>query len=292
MMPKLQPGLIDCPYCATPEYSTWAQEAGFTAVRCKNCALIYVNPRPAFESIEAAVRTGLNGSEAQQVNVASRRINAKVTRYRGIFAVLLNDVWREGKPVSWLDVGAGYGEVVEAITALAPMGSKVEGLEPMKPKAEQAIARGLAITQDYLRPTHSKVGFVSVIDVFSHIPEFDKFLLDVKSVLEPGGELLIETGNLADLSNRDEFPGELGLPDHLVFAGERQLCGYITNAGFEIIHVEKIRIDGMVNLIKNIVKKVLGRPVKLALPYTSNYRQLFVRARLLDKFTPDNNSPV
>jgi hypothetical protein len=29
-----------------------------------------------------------------------------------------------------------------------------------------------------------------------------------------------------------------------------------------------------------VVKKALGRPVRLALPYRSNYRQLLIRARL------------
>lgn len=280
MIIKEPTSLIDCPYCGANEYTPWAQELGFTAVRCKTCALIFVNPRPALESVDAAVRTGSHGDEAQRLNVVARRIDAKVARYRGIFRRLFDDVWRNGKPISWLDVGAGYGEIVEAVSALAPIGSRIEGLEPMRPKAAQAIARGLTITEDYLRPSHPKVGFVSVVDVFSHIPQFDKFLLDVKSVLEPGGELFVETGNLADLQSRDEFPGELGLPDHLVFAGESQLCGYITNAGFEIVHIDKIRIDGIVNLIKNVVKKALGRPVTLGIPYTSNYRQLLIRARL------------
>lgn len=251
-------------------------------MRCDACALIYVNPRPVLSSIDAAVRTGAHGDDAQQLNVVSRRIDAKVVRYRRIFQRLFSDVWRSGKPISWLDVGAGYGEIVEAITALAPVGSKIEGLEPMRPKAAQAIARGLTITEDYLRPTHPKVDYVSVVDVFSHIPKFDKFLLDVKYVLNPRGEIFIETGNLADLDNRNEFPGELGLPDHLVFAGERQLTGYIENAGFEIIQIERMRIDGIFNLLKNIVKKLLGRSVILTIPYTSKYRQLLVRARLLE----------
>jgi len=274
---------INCPYCGAHECTPWAQELGFTAARCKNCALIYVNPRPVLESIEAAVRTGSHGDEAERLNVVSRRIDAKVARYRNIFGRFFGDVWRNGKPISWLDIGAGYGEIVEAITALAPIGSKIEGLEPMRPKAAQAIARGLKITEDYLRPTHPKVDYVSVVDVFSHIPKFDEFLLNVKCVLNPGGEIFIETGNLADLEKRNEFPGELGLPDHLVFAGERQLSGYIKNAGFEIVHIERIRVDGIINLIKNIVKKILGRSVILNVPYTSKYRQLLVRARLVSE---------
>ena len=77
-----------------------------------------------------------------------------------------------------------------------------------------------------------------------------------------------------------EFPGELGLPDHLVFAGEKQLQGFLTQAGFEVLRVERQRIDGVVNLAKNVVKKLLGRPAALGVPYTSKYRSLLVRARL------------
>lgn len=274
--------IIDCPYCGSRDYSMWAEERGFTAVRCTNCAFIYVNPRPTLELINLAVKTGVH--EAQKLNVKTRRIDARVARYRRVFSRLFADVWRSGEPVSWLDLGAGYGEIVEAVGELAPAGSQVEGVEPMKHKAVQAMARGLAITEGYLRPTHPKVGFISVVDVFSHIPHFGKFLVDVKSVLLPGGEIFIETGNLANLNCRDDFPGELGLPDHLVFAGEEHLYGYLEKAGFELLRTERVRVDGVTNFAKNLVKKLLGRPVKLGLPYRSSYRSLMVRARL--RLTP------
>lgn len=204
----------------------------------------------------------------------------EVRDYRRTLGVLFDDVWNRGRPLSWLDVGAGYGEVLEAVTALAPAGSHVEGLEPMRSKADAARQSGFTITEDYLRPEHPKVDIISVVDVFSHIPSFSAFLADVRSVLRPGGELFVETGNLADLGRRDEFPGELGLPDHLVFAGEKQLLGYLDRAGFQTVRIERRQVDGVVNLAKNVVKTLLGRPGAVRLPYTSKYRQLLVRARL------------
>ena len=271
---------IPCPYCGSTKYSAWAEELGFTVVRCGDCALLYCNPRPSLSMINVAVRTGTHGKEAQGLNVESRRVKSKVTYYRRVFSRLFGDVWSRGQPISWLDVGAGYGEVLEAVAALAPGGSHVEGLEPMSPKAKMARARGLTITEDYLRPNHAKVDIVSAVDVFSHLPDFGSFLADIRNVLKPNGELFIETGNLADLARREEFPGELGLPDHLVFAGEKHLLGYLDEAGFEIVRIERRRIDGVVNLAKNIVKMLIGRPAALGIPYTSEYRQLQIRARL------------
>jgi SAM-dependent methyltransferase len=199
--------------------------------------------------------------------------------YRRILRRMFSDLWRNGRPIAWLDVGAGYGEVVEAISALAPAGSKIQGIEPMRPKAEAARARGLDVRNEYLRPDHYKVDVISVIDVFSHVPDFAQFLAIINQVLSPKGEVFIETGNLADLDRREDFPGELGLPDHLVFAGEKHLRGYLDRAGFDVLGIEASRIDGLFNLAKNVVKRLIGRPGAIGIPYTSRYRQLRIRAR-------------
>jgi SAM-dependent methyltransferase len=276
--------LVACPYCSSKQYHPWAQELGFTAVRCTDCSLLYCNPRPAASLIDSAVRTGSHGAQAQGLVVTARRIDSKVARYRRVFADMFKDRWQAGMPVSWLDVGAGYGEVLESVASLAPSGSEVRGLEPMRPKAIAARARGLTIIEDYLRPAlQLKAQVISVVDVFSHIPDFAGFLRDVRAALMPSGELFIETGNLADLAQRADFPGELGLPDHLVFAGERHLLGYLERAGFELVAIRRSRIDGAANLAKNIVKKMIGRPAAIGIPYTSKYRQIQVRARLLHR---------
>ncbi|ETR76438.1 hypothetical protein X566_17520 [Afipia sp. P52-10] len=192
---------------------------------------------------------------------------------------MFGSVWKVGRPIVWLDVGAGYGEIMEAVAGLAPAGSQVLGVEPMEAKAKQAIARGLQLTHGYLRSDHVPVDFVSVVDVFSHIPQFADFLVIVRDVLKPGGELFIETGNLADIEHRSHFPGELGLPDHLVFAGERQIRNFLERGGFEVLELERLRIDGVAYFVKNVIKAFIGRSVLIRLPYTSRYRRLLVRAR-------------
>jgi hypothetical protein len=163
---------------------------------------------------------------------------------------------------------------------LAPAGSQVVGLEPMHHKAVRARERGLEIIEDYLRPGMPRFRVISIVDVFSHIPDFGAFLLDLRQALVPEGELFLETGNLADLARRDEFPYELGLPDHLVFAGEKHILGFLDRAGFDIVAVRRSRIDGVLNLAKNVAKKLIGRPAAFGWPYTSKYRQVQIRARL------------
>jgi SAM-dependent methyltransferase/ribosomal protein S27E len=271
--------LVRCPNCGSTESAAWAIERGFHAVRCARCALIFVNPRPGREYIQAAVVGGAHGHADGRMDVSARRMGSKVGRYRRVLGRLFSDLWSAEAPVSWLDVGAGYGELVEAVMGLAPKGSIIEGLEPMKPKADDAKRRGLPVSQEWLSPGRPKVDVVSLVDVFSHIPDFNEILADVRSVLRPGGHLFLETGNLADLETRDQFPNELGLPDHLVFAGEEQIRGFLERARFQIVQIERARFDGVVNFFKCIAKKAIGRPVAIQIPYRSKYRQLLIRAR-------------
>lgn len=271
---------VCCPLCGAAGSEPWATERGFTIVRCDMCRLLFVNPRPAPDAIDRAVRTGVHSGAAEGLEVVARRVPAKVRYYVTQLGALFADRWSAREPVSWLDVGAGYGELLEAVSRLAPPGSRLHGLEPMQPKAAAAVARGLDVKADYLRPSHPKVQVVSFVDVFSHLPDFHAFLADVRTVLLPDGEIFMETGNLADLERRSEFPDELGVPDHLVFAGERQLERYLSDAGFEPVQVRRQRIDGAFSVAKCVAKRMLGRPAQIRLPYTSSYRQLLVRARL------------
>lgn len=268
---------VSCPLCGGSRHGEWVQERGFTVVRCEACRLLFVNPQPAQETIDEAVRTGVHEGG---LDVTARRVPAKVSYYVARLRGLFDDLWASGVPVSWLDVGSGYGELLEAVSQLSPRGSRLQGLEPMLPKAAAARKRGLDVRPEFLQRTHyPKVQVVSFVDVFSHVPDFRAFLGDVRGALQAGGEIFMETGNLADLDDRREFVDELGLPDHLVFAGEAQLRRYLEESGFEVTRIERRRVDDALGFAKCVAKKLLGRPAHVRMPYTSRYRQLLIRAR-------------
>ena len=273
---------ILCPYCQSGEYKHWASENGFSAVRCQHCRLLYVNPRPRQDSIDAAVKTGHHKDIEGGFTVVAKRNPSKVNSYANEFRNILSDVWESGVPVSILDVGAGYGEVVEAFVSLAPAGSRVEGIEPMTPKVEVARRSGLKVREAYITDVQDKYDIVTLINILSHIPDFREFLEELKTVIKPGGELIIETGNVAELDRAADVPSELNLPDHLVFAAEDHCVGFLKDAGFDVIGVHRKRKDGFLRFGKTLVKKAMGRNITLQLPYHSAYRALFIRAKLVD----------
>src|SRR5690625_2385341 len=192
---------ITCPLCQTTPSENWAEENGYVAVKCKKCGLVYVNPRPVAALVQEGVETGIHKEVDAEKNAIARRIPKKVDRYKKLFGAMFKDVFDANLGIRWLDVGAGYGEVVEAITAIAPEGSIVEGIEPMTPKAEAAKKLGLKVREGYVEDVAERYDFASLVNVFSHIPDFALFLRSVAKILRPGGELFLETGNVGDLAN-------------------------------------------------------------------------------------------
>jgi len=275
--------VINCPYCNKSSYDHWASENGFNAVKCKNCDFVYVNPRPDQALISEAVKTGNHREVANGHNVVAQREKKKIAQYEKIFTGVFSDVWKKSEPVTWLDIGAGYGEIVEAVTRLACDGSRIEGIEPMTPKANEAQRLGLSVREQYLSDVAEKYDFVSLVNVFSHVPDFRQFLCEIKTVIKDGGEFFMEAGNIADLPSSESVCDTLNLPDHLTFAGEKHYIGYLEEAGFEVVSIKRVRRDGILTCCKLIAKKILGRRVFIRLPYTSAYRALFIRARLVKR---------
>lgn len=270
---------ICCPFCNNEKYSFWAKNNGFQAVKCNNCGFVYVNPRPKIELINKAVITGVHSEEANFLKVVTKRVPEKVNYYEKIFSGFYLEEFKNKQMISWLDIGAGFGEIVQAVERIAPLNSYVIGVEPMEPKVKVAISRGLKIRQGYLDSIQEKFQYVSLINVFSHIPDFTSFLKEIKEKLLPNGEIFIETGNAADVESKF-FPGDLSLPDHLIFAGEKHILSFLEREGFHIIEVKRLRIDTIQGFIKDLIRKIIGKKVNLVVPYSSGYRSLFIRARL------------
>ncbi len=267
-----------CPYCRGSNHTLWAVERGFRTVKCSDCGFLYLNPRPNAASRHQSTQLGVHGA-ADDMDISERYLPKKVAQYRAILRECFADVWQRDKPISWLDIGAGYGEVVEAVSSLAPQGSAVIGVEPMQVKARAARQRGLNIVTAFLGPETPRCEFASLINVFSHVNDFDAFLRDVAGVLEDEGELFIETGDVGELATRDDFPGELGLPDHVAFAGSKHLAGFLDRNGFDVVSVQRASIDGYLYTLKNVIKRAVGRDVVMKMPYRSPYRTMRVRAK-------------
>jgi SAM-dependent methyltransferase len=243
--------------------------------------VVYVNPRPRLAQITEANKIGEHATDGGTLEVVFRRSPRKLRHYARVARRMFADEIAAGAPVSWLDVGAGFGEMVEVLQAVLPPGSRVQGIEPMRAKAAHARSRGLPVRPATLPEVRERYDVVSLINVFSHLPDFDAFMKEIAGVLRPGGTLFLETGNGGDLADRAAYPDVLYLPDHLVFAGAGHMHAFLERNGFRVTAMEEQRIDTPAWVARNLAKRLLGRKTRVGLPYRSPFRTLFIRAQLL-----------
>ncbi len=269
---------VPCYFCGATEGAVWGEEGGYRALKCARCGLVYVSPRPTRQDIDEAARTGQHATEKGALSVTGRyrqsRVRSRETLIRELFADV---VGREG--LRWLDIGAGFGELVKAVTRVFP-DADVTGLEPNEAKRLKAEERGISLSAARLSSLPSN-GFdiASLMNLWSHLDDPGEFLGEVRSLLADGGRILIETGNGADLPTAAAYPDALLLPDHLSFAGERHVVGILTRIGFQIEQVSRRRVDTPTFALIRAAKRILGHPGKLVIPYRSEFRSIYVRAR-------------
>ena len=272
---------IDCPLCRSAFSREWARENGFRAVKCLDCGLVYVNPRPLATEIDDATRLGAHPLlDGAQLDVKARPSLAKPLFYADVVRGLFQEERSAGRPIAWLDVGAGYGEMIAALRRVMPKGSVLKGIEPMEAKAARARALGFDVQACRLADVTERYDVVSLINVFSHVPDFDHFLEEVQGVLRPGGMLLPETGNGGELMRRIEYPGALDLPDHLVFAGSMHIATYLERRGFTVLAVEKRRMDTAADCTRIAMGALRRGRIDVRIPYASAFRTIFVKAAL------------
>ena len=266
---------IDCPCCGSDGHNHWASENGYSAVKCTGCGTVYVRDRPRSEDISAAARDGVHPTDDGMLDQRLHRQGWKVPFYAGI----IRRFFEGEKGLRWLDVGAGNGEFVEAVQRALP-DCEALGIDPMEAKVARAQRRGVPVTAQTLEQVDGSYDVISIINVFSHIPDFQHFGGLIRARLKPGGSLFIETGNGGDLPSRADYPGELLLPDHLVFSGVEQMKATLARLGFGRVEHWSRRTDHPLWAAKQMVKGALkGRP-RIHVPWTRSFRTVFYRAYL------------
>lgn len=273
---------ISCPYCGSRTHRSWLTENGYIAVKCDQCGFVYVNPRPRLDLIRESAQTGMHGTNTEKLNVVSRFKAGKVAFYRNRILELYEPAELSSRRIRWLDVGAGYGEFLLAVKSLAGVGSKVEGIEPCLPKLRVAQAKGADVTCRTLAQVQDRYDVVSLINVFSHLPEPRGFLREIARHLNVNGEMVIETGNGGDIP-ADAMPMPYDFPDHLAFAGEKHVTGFLEELGFKIVrvcrHADSLHDSRLTLMAKNLAKRIIGRAPRVVRK-GGPYRSLMIRAQL------------
>ncbi|HAC62859.1 MAG TPA: hypothetical protein DCF68_04815 [Cyanothece sp. UBA12306] len=263
---------VTCYYCHSSEFELYDTENGFNLVKCQQCGLLYVNPRPQMDDIKEAHQVGQHRGE-EIIDVTGNFNHEKVEHYLDI----LQDFYGENPDFlaqkRWLDIGCGHGEFVKALEIFTKENCHVQGVEPNIYKQQSAQKEGLNVSFFDLDKCETKYNSISLLNVYSHLPDPIKILENWTRLLTEKGELLIQTGDSANLDQKDHHRPYY-LPDHLSFVSEEILTHILKNLGFQIIEVKKYRFSEFrVPTVKNMAEETL----KLIMPHqkSSLFTELF-----------------
>jgi len=182
----------NCPLCNSNDYMKIHKERGAIGiVRCKNCSLIYTNP------MVRDSEKNYWGDEDKYYEEARLIFNGQGAHHRDLN--YLEDLKRikEIKPDgNFLDIGTNVGFFLRHTRGRS---WNVFGVEPSPALSKMARRYfGLDVRNTYLDNAGFEEDFfdiVTMIDVFEHISDAKKILLDIRRVLKKDGILFIKVPN-------------------------------------------------------------------------------------------------
>lgn len=273
--------IVNCYNCGAQKNSLYAEENGFSLVKCDVCGLLFVENRPDDSEISQAHKQGKH-SGIQEFNMTGTFDGGKIPQYLHVLRDLFGgEGLCEGK--TWLDIGCGHGEFMVAVQQYSSGKVLIKGTEPNVYKQKSAQKRGLNVTYFDLESHEEKYDVISMLNVYSHLPDPPNFLNSLKNLLKPDGELILETGDTADFPAKDH-PRPFYLPDHLSFASEKIVIEILKRLNFEILTVNKypfmqINLD---RIAREVIKAILPRRKSRIRHYFKGipHTDMFIRATL------------
>jgi SAM-dependent methyltransferase len=271
-----------CYNCNSDKHIFYAEENGYSLVKCQECGLLFLQERPDDDEISQAHMQGKHRGEIE-LDVTGSFRRDKIPQY----CMVLEDIFQGNfsNKQTWLDIGCGHGEFITAVQKYSSGKTIVQGSEPNIYKRASALKRGLKVDYFELSSHPEKYDIISLLNVYSHLPDPPGFLDSLKGLLNPGGEILIQTGDGADFAAEDLYR-PFYLPDHISFASERILVSILERIGFKIVSIHKYPLVALdLRTITKEVVKIFLPNYQSKLKYYLNYQKysqtdMFIRAKL------------
>lgn len=222
---------VPCPCCGCDRSRPLLACDGFGFVRCRDCAVVFQNPRPVFEDLRRRY-----GEDYFSYELANE------SNFFGLMRLGLQDIRfnqhaaRRSAPRTFLDIGCATGMLIESMRS---EGWDVRGVDVCRESADYGKAhRGVDIFPGTLEEAHfpdNTFGAVHFSHLIEHVPDPRGFLAEVRRILSPGGAALITTPNIDGFQARLFGKGwRSSIADHLVLFSKKTLQRLVRESGFDV----------------------------------------------------------
>jgi SAM-dependent methyltransferase len=214
----------------------------FLAVRCADCGLVYLNPRPAVSELDRIYPPDYH---AYQFSEASFGFVYKVRRQLEAKR-LLACCKGLGADARILDVGAGDGFHLGLLQEFGHRRWQLEGVEPSARAVAAGRHKGLNIYQgtvEQLDLPLASYDIAFMIATIEHVADPVGVMLAVRALLKPGGKLIIVTDNTDTLDFRmfsDRHWGGYHFPRHWNLFNPSTMRTLAAKTGLEVAQLTTI----------------------------------------------------
>ena len=209
----------------------------FVAMRCENCGLVYLNPRPRIEEFETIYPSNYHAfdfSEADFGLVYKIRSRLEAKRVLSWCKGLSDDA-------KILDVGCGDGFHLNLLKKYGNKSWQLEGIDVDKRAAEMAEKSGLKVhigTVESLNLPKNTYDFAFMIQTIEHVEHPEKVLSAVFEILKQGGKLVVVTDNTDSFDFKlfkNSYWGGYHFPRHWNLFNRKSLTKLAEKCRFEIV---------------------------------------------------------
>jgi ubiquinone/menaquinone biosynthesis C-methylase UbiE len=233
----------------------FAQPGEYAIVRCAGCGLRLVNPRPTLAAL---------GRHYPDDYFIYQKPDEAAAFLRPFLAKLTRDQWRgyitrlervrgplaEGTRV--LDVGCGLNDFLCTLKELR--GITGVGVD-FKPEIAAWVreTRGMPVHAGTLEGAafpDASFELVTMNEYLEHEPSPRAVLEEVRRIITPGGQLVIEIPHVAGLPARmfGARWSQVDVPRHLVYFDQNTLAAILKRTGFRLVHTETSKIPGLIGV--------------------------------------------
>jgi len=213
----------------------------FCVVKCKNCGLLFTNPRLSEEAVNLASEESFGpwdknkSGAAKRASLFVRRHPALRKMWHKITGEYLSEMLERSRG-RVLDIGCGFGDILED---LARKGCDACGVETNPIAVKGCLKKGLKVfcgTLEEARFENESFDAVILCHVIEHLPHPKAALREIYRILKPEGLALVYCPN-ADSYFADFF-GKYwqgwAAPFHLYHFTDRTIRDLAESAGFKI----------------------------------------------------------
>ncbi len=232
-----------CHLCGRDEFTAlfpvrdgWFHLPGeFTLGRCRNCGLVYLNPRPQEQDMHQYYPDNYPPFSQQGDQAWLERT---WERFLGLFRADLH-LFKDAAGGRLLDVGCGSGKYLEKMKA---RGWSVSGVDVSALAAAEARKKGLDIFTGSLKGSRQPAEHfdaVVLMHVLEHIHEPGALLDEVHRILKQDGRLVIEVPNFGSWEARlfGACWSAIDPPRHLFLFTPATLGKLLERSGFVVERV-------------------------------------------------------